>query len=102
MRVVFEGLRFGHEGERLWIIGSQSARVRSPCNWPNWMVTMSCLMLRLDPVGDAVDVGLGPVDVLAGEELLEIGDHRVVDLEVLVDGVIGEVDAAAKWKNTSL
>ena len=43
------------------------------------------------PVGDAVDVVVGPIDVLRCEELLEVGKDRVVDLEIFVDGAIGEV-----------
>ena len=75
-----------------WIIGSQSARVAQSLQLAELNGDDLFLDARLQPVADAVDVGVGPVDVLAGEELLEVGQHRVVDLEVLVDGVIGHVD----------
>ena len=49
------------------------------------------LDVRLDPVLNAGDVGVGVVDLVGLEEVLELLQDGVVDHEVLADGVGGEV-----------
>ena len=48
--------------------------------------------MRLDPAGGVANVAIGPVNILAGEEFLEVVEDGVVGLEVLVDGMRGHVE----------
>ena len=56
------------------------------------MVKILSLMLDLQPVHHAVQVGLGQGNVLAGEVLFELRQHRGVHLEVLVHGAVGQIN----------
>ena len=88
---VFEGLCFGQEGERL-------LNLRIPVCHDAQTLELAELAgddlfpdVDLQPIHVVVDIFLRPRNVLAGEELLELGEDRVVDLEVLVDGAVREV-----------
>ena len=91
VRGVFQRLCFGQEGERL-------LNHRIPVGHDAQTLELAELAgddlfldVDLQPIHVVVDVLFSPRDVLAGEELLELAQDGVVDLEVLVDGAIGEV-----------
>ena len=88
----FEGLRLGHVGEGLLDFGIPVGDDAQAYLLAEGDGDDLLLDVRLEPAGGAIDVGLCPVDALAGEEFLELGDDCVVDLEVFVDGVGGHVD----------
>ena len=88
---VFESLGFGQEGQRF-------LNHRIPVGHDAQTLELTELAgddlfldVDLQPIHVVVEVLFGQRNVLAGEELLEVGQDRVVDLEVLVDGAVGEV-----------
>ena len=88
---VFQSLRFGQEGQRLLDHGVPVGHDAQSLELTELAGDDLFLDVGLQPVHVVVEVFFGKRDVLAGEELLELGQHRVVDLEVLVDGAIGQV-----------
>ena len=75
----------------LAICGSHSARTFRPSSWPNCEVKSSLLMLCLIQSLTPAMSGVGVVDLIGLQEVLELLHHGVVDCEVFGDGVGGEV-----------
>ncbi len=89
MRIILEGLGFRHVAERLLDHGIPVGDDAQAGELAELDGDDVLLDVRLQPVHATVQVGVGPVNVLCGEELLEVGQDGGVDLEVLVDGVRG-------------
>ena len=88
---VFEGLCFGKEGKSL-------LNHRIPVGHDAQTLELTKLARKnllfdadLQPVRDSIQIGFGPRNVLAREVLFELAHDRVVHLEILVDGAVGEV-----------
>ncbi len=89
--VVFEGLGLGEEGDGL-------GDLRIPLGADLETFELSELRgeelafdVLFDPVVDSRDVGVGVVDLIGLEEVLELLHHGVVDHEVFGDRVGGEI-----------
>jgi len=97
--VVFQGLGLGQESESLLNLGvpvgqrAQTLRL-TKLNDKNLLFDAD-----LQPVHHAVQVGIGPVNVLAGEIFFELRQHRRVHLEVLVHGAVGQINRGEMKEN---
>ena len=89
--VVFEGLGLGQEGDCLGDLRIPLGADLEAFELAELRGEELALDALLDPVVDAGDVGVGVLDLVGLEEVLELLHDCVVDHEVFGDGVGGEV-----------
>ena len=89
--MVFERLGLGQEGEGLGDLRIPLGADLQAFELAELRGEELALDALLDPVRDAGDVGVGVVDLLGLQEVLELLQHGIVDHEVFADGVGGEV-----------
>ena len=89
--VVLEGLGLGQEGDGLGDLRIPLGADLEAFELSELRGEELALDALLDPVVDAGDVGVGVVDLVGLEEVLELLHDRIVDLKVFGDGVGGEV-----------
>lgn len=91
MSVVFQSLRFGQAGQRLLDhrvpIGPRAHTLQfAKLNRDDFILDAD-----LQPIHHAIQIGIGPSDILAGEVLLELTQYRIVHLEIFVYGTIRQI-----------
>jgi hypothetical protein len=91
LRAVGQGLGFGQEGDRLGDFGVPGGGDFETFGLAELALEELALDAGFQPVAYAGDVRIGVFDVLRLEEVLELLHDRIVDGEVVGDGVIGEI-----------
>ena len=94
VRIIFERLRFRQIGERLLDHRVPVRPNAQSLQLPKLDSHNFVLDAGLQPIHHAGQVGIGPLDILAGQVALEVGQHRIVHLEVLVYCVVGHINGS--------